>query len=166
MKLVKYDVVGSSSMPQTYRVKIDQVRLNNIKNQITTCLRLARSPPAQTIIPPEFQNCLVSMLNKDMSLLSLDTMKWTRIENAFKNDMSSSTNAIVYARGNIYVFGGNTTSLSLTSSYMRYSLAEKQCYEAEMLGILGGREISACYDGVHLPSRRQLPGLLFIVGSR
>ncbi|GAM23544.1 hypothetical protein SAMD00019534_067190 [Acytostelium subglobosum LB1] len=143
MKLVGYEDIGSSSMLKPYQVKIDKDKLNRIKKEIRTCLRLV-GPPVQPIIPPEFQNCLVSTCNKDMLLLSLDTMKWTKIENAFKNQVSGQPNSMVYARGNIYVFGGESSS---STRYMRYSLAEKQCYEAEMLGVLGGSEISACYDG-------------------
>ncbi|GAM23543.1 hypothetical protein SAMD00019534_067180 [Acytostelium subglobosum LB1] len=144
MKLVKYDDFGSSSMLKPYQVKIDQVRLNNIKKQLTSCLRLA-SPPVQTIIPREFQNCLVSIKDKQMYLLSLKTMRWNHIQDAFKYEVSCQPNSIVYARGNIYVFGGKSSSSS--SKYMRYSLAEKQCYVADIIGIIGGCCISVCYDG-------------------
>ncbi|GAM21784.1 hypothetical protein SAMD00019534_049590 [Acytostelium subglobosum LB1] len=89
-------------------------------------------------------NTIVSAHLRDISLLSLGTSTWTTIKDAFKSEFDEVYTSYIYARGSVYVFGGGKGT---QTKYSRYSLAERQCYEGEIVGIVGGSFISTCYDG-------------------
>ncbi|GAM18379.1 hypothetical protein SAMD00019534_015540, partial [Acytostelium subglobosum LB1] len=90
-----------------------------------------------------FRNHIFSLSKDSCSMLALDTGEWTVINDKCtpRGDISTS---VVYARGNVYVFGGEGSP----NTYSRFSLIEQKWYnDLEIIGVDGGVGISACYDG-------------------
>ncbi|GAM18380.1 hypothetical protein SAMD00019534_015550 [Acytostelium subglobosum LB1] len=90
-----------------------------------------------------FRNHIFSLSKDSCSMLALDTGEWTVIDDKCtpREDISTS---VVYARGNIYVFGGEGSP----NTYSRFSLTEQKWHnDLEIIGVDGGTGISACYDG-------------------
>ncbi|GAM18378.1 hypothetical protein SAMD00019534_015530, partial [Acytostelium subglobosum LB1] len=96
-----------------------------------------------TRIEHGFRNHIFSLSKDSCSMLALDTGVWTVINDKCtpRGDISTS---VVYARGNVYVFGGEGSP----NTYSRFSLIEQKWHnDLEIIGIDGGTGISACYDG-------------------
>ncbi|GAM24695.1 hypothetical protein SAMD00019534_078700 [Acytostelium subglobosum LB1] len=98
---------------------------------------------AATKIEHGFRNHIFSLLKDSCSILSLDTGEWTVI-----NDKCTPRErifrSVVYARGNVYVFGGQGSA----DTYSRFSLIDQKWHnDLEIIGVDGGESISTCYDG-------------------
>ncbi|GAM21782.1 hypothetical protein SAMD00019534_049570 [Acytostelium subglobosum LB1] len=139
MRDVPYDDVVTSSL-QAHRIKIDVGKLEQVKKQIESCFEMI----GPNVEPVGMYGKVVSAHLRDISLFSLGTSTWTTIKDAFNSDFDEVYTSYVYARDNIYVFGG---AKGTQTKYSRYSLEEKRCYEGEIVGIVGGSFISTCYDG-------------------
>ncbi|GAM25753.1 hypothetical protein SAMD00019534_089280 [Acytostelium subglobosum LB1] len=137
---------GTTMSPDIpWHVNADVTKLNNIKKQIESCFALISPAHAASManVKHEMDGYIMSLRCDEVSLYSLEAAKWTTIKSAFKRSLNGVTTSVVYARGSVYVFGGRKSQ----TSYSRYSLSEKQCYQAEMTGISGSSMISVCYDG-------------------
>ncbi|GAM24718.1 hypothetical protein SAMD00019534_078930 [Acytostelium subglobosum LB1] len=124
-------------------IDIDIFKLQHgIKELMRTCFEFQKSPR----VDHGFRNHIFSFYNDSCSILDVDTGEWTVI-----NDRCTPRvgifKSVVYARGNVYVFGGDHTP----NTYSRFSLAELKWHnDLEITGIDGGANIGACYDGDNL----------------
>ncbi|GAM21778.1 hypothetical protein SAMD00019534_049530, partial [Acytostelium subglobosum LB1] len=126
-----------------YQIKTDINKLDMIKKQISSCFKLIDP----NIKKQDIERQVVVSIDEDkLYMLEPQSFTWTTIENTFKGNFNTSFNSYVFARGNIYVFGGDG---STSTKFSRYSLADRQCYEGDIVGsgVSGGSNISACYDG-------------------
>ncbi|GAM26971.1 hypothetical protein SAMD00019534_101460 [Acytostelium subglobosum LB1] len=104
---------------------------------------------SSVMLPPmdhEYNGHIMSLDGDKCSLLSLATSKWTSIQDVIKRPYNYVPTSVVYARGDVYVFGGPDAP----NTYSRFSLAEKQCYDDDIFGIIGCTFASACFDGNRL----------------
>ncbi|GAM19457.1 hypothetical protein SAMD00019534_026320 [Acytostelium subglobosum LB1] len=129
----KYIDQGGYPLPSKVEaclVTANVIKLGDIKKQIGACFRdVAFSQ-------------IFSMRNKSLSVLSLESSRWTHRDTLLP--LTHIASSVVHAGNYIYVFGGKETP----KSYLRYSLdANMQLYTGVIDGVDGGRAISACYDG-------------------
>ncbi|GAM21781.1 hypothetical protein SAMD00019534_049560, partial [Acytostelium subglobosum LB1] len=143
MRQVPYDDVSTHRL-QAHRIKIDVGKLDQIKKQIESCFLLIEHGRniAQIDIPIANVN-IVAAHNNDLTMLSLQSSTWATIPDALGHNHDQVFTSFVYARGNVYVFGGKDRQ----KKFLRYSLVDKQRFDNDISGVNGGYYISACYDG-------------------
>ncbi|GAM27700.1 hypothetical protein SAMD00019534_108760 [Acytostelium subglobosum LB1] len=129
----------------SYRIDVD--KLDDVKKQIESCFYLVQSaspslPSSAALTPSKFDGQIISMRERECSMLSLSKSRWTSNNKTTKNPLGHICTSVVYARGNVYVFGGNATP-----TYNRFSLSEERWYDAPIVGVDGGYLVSAFYDG-------------------
>ncbi|GAM24719.1 hypothetical protein SAMD00019534_078940 [Acytostelium subglobosum LB1] len=96
-----------------------------------------------TKIEHGFRNHIFSYWKDSCSMLSLDTGEWTVIDDKC-TPRERIFRSVVYARGNVYVFGGEGSA----NTYSRFSLIDQKWHnDLEIIGVDGGESISTCYDG-------------------
>ncbi|GAM24694.1 hypothetical protein SAMD00019534_078690 [Acytostelium subglobosum LB1] len=96
-----------------------------------------------TVTRPLRMNHIFSFWKDSCSMLSLDTGEWTVINDKC-TPRKRISRSVVYARGNVYVFGGQGSP----STYSRFSLIDQKWNnDLEIIGVDGGESISTCYDG-------------------
>ncbi|GAM19308.1 hypothetical protein SAMD00019534_024830 [Acytostelium subglobosum LB1] len=161
MKLVPPYDGKDKSLAKPNSVFVDTNRLMAIKKQIESCFLIIeqRNQTSTTNedapdpdVGGELNGHAISVGehgSEPCSLFSLETSKWTTIRDVFNNRDQVST-AVVYARGDVYLFGGDCSKGDKPRYYSRYSLAEKKSYRYDIVGIYGGSNISTCYDGDNL----------------
>ncbi|GAM24711.1 hypothetical protein SAMD00019534_078860 [Acytostelium subglobosum LB1] len=145
---------GSRSLSTVYKVtnpyRVDTMtfKLNDVKEHIRLCFELVEAKKRDPARSPthSFNNHIFTSLKDSCAMLSLDTGKWIKLNDAFTNRRRIYESA-VYARGCVYIFGGD----GAPTTYSRYSLTEQQWLnDIEIVGVPGGRSISSCYDGGNL----------------
>ncbi|GAM22299.1 hypothetical protein SAMD00019534_054740 [Acytostelium subglobosum LB1] len=140
ISMLPYDDDSTAKL-QACQVRIDTNKLNDVKKQIESCFTLI--DPTKVNKPKEFDRHVFTFNKDDCSLFSLDTFTWKSTNRVHNRSSSPIFTSTVYARGSVYIFGGGDSP----ATYTRYSLIEKQAYSHEMVGITGGRLLSAVYDG-------------------
>ncbi|GAM22648.1 hypothetical protein SAMD00019534_058230 [Acytostelium subglobosum LB1] len=146
--------VYQDAIKYPYRFDICASKLDTIntemRKQIESCYEL---------INDVYDRHVVSFRGEESSLFSLDTNKWTELNHRADPEaplIEPIRASAVYARGNIYVFGGEGEN---SNKYTRHSISlipNKIPYSGEMIGTPGGSQISAVYDGTLHLSRRWL----------
>ncbi|GAM19100.1 hypothetical protein SAMD00019534_022750 [Acytostelium subglobosum LB1] len=134
-------------------VKIDDVKLKRIKRQIESCFKLITPPPSSVVTPKSkststsYNNVghimMLGCLYDECHLLSLETSDWTKISSPTGEPLEGITTSMVYARGSVYLFGGDTSP----TTYYQLSLEDKQWDADEIVGVGQCRYTSACFDG-------------------
>ncbi|GAM24720.1 hypothetical protein SAMD00019534_078950, partial [Acytostelium subglobosum LB1] len=138
---------GSLSIRDTYSVTealhmdIDKSGLEtSLKGILNSSFTMLKAP---TRIEHGFRNHIFSFWNDSCSMYALDTGEWTVIDDKF-TPRTRIFRSVVYARGNVYVFGGRGSP----NTYSRFSLIDQKWHnDLEIIGVDGGTNISTCYDG-------------------
>ncbi|GAM24009.1 hypothetical protein SAMD00019534_071840 [Acytostelium subglobosum LB1] len=131
-------------------MNIDIAMLNGIKKQIEACFEL--DPPAPRLHHPTgtaqdsslLSGKLMSLHINECSLFSGAHSQWTPTKGIFMRPVNGASSSLVYAHGNLYLFGGMTF---MAHTYSWYSLAAKTVHHAGIFGVSGGSSITAFYDG-------------------
>ncbi|GAM26780.1 hypothetical protein SAMD00019534_099550 [Acytostelium subglobosum LB1] len=125
----------STLLREPCQVMIDTKNLKDVKDIIESSF---------TLIQPElnaFDRHIFSIYENHYSLYSLETKEWTHYKDQF-NQSFNSNNSLVFARGNVYVFGGAEPNCCTN-----ISLSERKLKRVK-IGILEGQNhVSAVYDG-------------------
>ncbi|GAM27125.1 hypothetical protein SAMD00019534_103000 [Acytostelium subglobosum LB1] len=143
MELNQYDLLDES--PSNHQLETIKNNVRSTKDKIQACIDLIEQVPHTE----SFHNHIFSRIdndddsdNEEMSFLSLETNRHTKIKRNF-GDLIRTSASTIYARGNVYYFGGDDED-----TFMRYTIADGQLLEEEQLvGIPGGDDIGLCYDG-------------------
>ncbi|GAM22097.1 hypothetical protein SAMD00019534_052720 [Acytostelium subglobosum LB1] len=130
-------------------VIINSTIMNSIKEQLSSCFRIYEPYRKYT---HDFDGMIMCIELKAYSLFSPTTHTWTLFEQEHEDVIVSNRGfAHVYARGNIYLFGGFKNA----TTYSRFSLADRKWHhQNQMVGVdddMEGREnIGLCYNGDQL----------------
>ncbi|GAM25624.1 hypothetical protein SAMD00019534_087990 [Acytostelium subglobosum LB1] len=149
---VPYDESDATTLQlRACEYNINADKLKDIKKQIESCFKLIK-PGHYT--PGEYEGHIISFDNNPLSLFSLETQKWTtiKLDGEFNTQLSTALGSVVYARGNVYVFGGayeedDEGVETWTKTYCRFSLAEKRIHHNPMTAMEGAFLFATCYDG-------------------
>ncbi|GAM25618.1 hypothetical protein SAMD00019534_087930, partial [Acytostelium subglobosum LB1] len=131
---VPYDGVASLRL-QACRLKID-LDLKDVKEKLNDWFTILEPGRAGS-----WAGNILSLGFGSNALFSLETSVWRTIDFSARS-YSCVTNSVVYAHGNIYVFGGYEEP-----QYSRYSIFEEQEHTAPMTGLQASINLSACYNG-------------------
>ncbi|GAM28216.1 hypothetical protein SAMD00019534_113920 [Acytostelium subglobosum LB1] len=134
---VPYD--DGDALLRARRVNTDIDKLNGIKKQIEECFQIIDTPGVVETI----RGGIISMKQQQCSFFSKDSDTWTEIGDTLQGNLHGVFHSVIYAHNNIYVFGG----FFVPFKFLRYSLADRQCYKADIAGIDECNATSLCYDG-------------------
>ncbi|GAM27128.1 hypothetical protein SAMD00019534_103030 [Acytostelium subglobosum LB1] len=148
MYQMPYEVNDTLALRQPCSVNTDVQKMDEIKKLIKSCFEVigcfVATPVVRRAPKSDFARHVISLRNNELSMLELDTSKWTMIRDPFKGHiLDYVTTSVVYARGNIYVFGG----IEYPQTWCSYSLKGRVANICNIWGLFGGRAISTCYSG-------------------
>ncbi|GAM20897.1 hypothetical protein SAMD00019534_040720 [Acytostelium subglobosum LB1] len=123
---------ASYNLPEAYHLEVSSSLLESTRQTLYSCFKLTHH-----------YKVFSASLN-DTALFDPHTGEWTTIGKGLdietENERSES---MVYARGNVYMFG-----IRDSSTYSRFSMSERRWHhDIPIVGVQGGRCISVCYDG-------------------
>ncbi|GAM18213.1 hypothetical protein SAMD00019534_013880 [Acytostelium subglobosum LB1] len=136
-------------------VEINVNKLKDTKRQIESCFNIIKSIKSKfsTAADTEFDGLILSLNADRFSLFELETRIWTSDDNfkgSFNRLFRFVTCSVVYALGNIYVFGGGRNENNANpqvNTWSRCSLTERRIFSAPMKDVDCVQHLSACYDG-------------------